>query len=59
MKAFVAFLWSEKDELSAWSWNLNKQKLIEWIQSEYLNGIIILKAQINAISRTTYINKPA
>jgi hypothetical protein len=36
MKAFVGFLWSDNGDLSAWSWNLNKQKLIEWVQSEYL-----------------------
>lgn len=43
MQAFVGFLWSERSDFSAWSWNLNKQKLIEWVQSEYLtqstNGI--------------------
>lgn len=36
MKAFVGFLWSDTGDLSAWSWNLYKPKLIEWIQSEYL-----------------------
>lgn len=35
MKAFVGFIWSQNSDYSAWSWNLNKQKLIEWVQSEY------------------------
>ena len=36
MRAFVGFLWSQDGDLATWNWNLYKQKLIEWVQSEYL-----------------------
>lgn len=50
MKAFVGFLWSQKGDYSEWSWNLDKQKLIGWVQFEYLkaskdsvNGVCVSK----------------
>ena len=50
MRAFVGFLWSQKGDYSAWNWNLNKEKLIYWVQSEYaiasmnsINGICFSK----------------